>query len=705
MEEVLQDFFNSSFFDQDFWGSQSYRDIHETSVVIIQACIITFVAGAWIAILCYRSALKSQSAAFFWCGNFAIVFSLWNLFFLSSYAQRDIEIWNSSLSNEFALRAYLGLGALIPSFAHACIRRVYQSRYLVTNRIHVISFLTAIVAFFAHFSKQELTTLLVGVVSFSALATINWKIWRRYRRAQEARLKTKSLFLGVGMTTVLLFSLIGQLRAENWIRLPLPYLGNILTIIFIYFIYQMIGNPRLREVRELMLRGVRVFFLSVILSTIFILLVSWVGASDPELFLFNTFLGSFIILMILDPLRKQIDSFIMKRLIVDSAEFEKALQNLLRKVRRTRSSKDLFSTLNSGLGESARVYKSGVYVWDPTAMLFRATADSTLNTPQQLSAESGMVRYFTKRKAAVLKESAEDSESIRLLRELRAHLAFSIFQGEDLIAIWAIRTSLAGESAYTSFTNSEIDLLARVALEVSTILDQVNYFERMESQQRLAALGEMSAALAHEIRNPLGAIQGAAMLLESSPTLSHAEDRECILILKSELERLQQTVDQYLHFARKTETLVESDLRIVTQKAIRSADAKAQKTRTKVHFEPGEKAINILTDPLKLEQVLINLIQNACEAFCKNVRISILDQEQELEILVSDDGPGIPIDVLPNIFTPLFTTKKAGSGLGLPICKKIVDSLNGELRVQSQVGTGTTFSIRLKKNLEVKAAG
>jgi len=693
----------ADFFNWDFFGGQSYRDVHETSVVIIQACIITFVAGVWIAILCYRSALKSQSAAFFWCGNFAVVFSLWDLFFLSSYAQRDIELWNASLSNEFALRAYLGLGALLPSFAHACIRRVYQSRYLVTNRIHIISFLTAIIAFFAPYEKQEITTLVVGIISFLALATINWKIWRRYRRAQEARLKTKSLFLGVGMTTVLLFSAIGQLRAENWIRLPLPYLGGIFTIIFIYFIYQMIGNPRLREVRELMLRGVRVFFLSVILSTIFILLVAWVGSSDPELFLFNTFLGSFIILMILDPLRKQIDSFIMKRLIVDSAEFEKALQNLLRKVRRTRSSKDLFSTLNSGLGESARVYKSGVYLWDPAALLFRVTADSSLNTPQQLSNESGMVRYFTTRKAAVLKESAEDSESIKLLRELRAHLAFSIFQGDDLIAIWAIRTSLAGESAYTSFTNSEIDLLARVALEVSTILDQVNYFERMESQQRLAALGEMSAALAHEIRNPLGAIQGAAMLLESSPTLSHAEDRECISILKSELERLQQTVDQYLHFARKTETLVESDARIVTQKAIRSADAKAQKTRTKVVFEPGEKAITLLTDPLKLEQVLINLIQNACEAFCKNVRISVLDHEAGIEILVSDDGPGIPVDVLPNIFTPLFTTKKAGSGLGLPICKKIVDSLSGELRVQSQVGTGTTFSIRLKKNLEVKA--
>jgi len=693
----------ADFFNWDFFGGQSYRDVHETSVVIIQACIITFVAGVWIAILCYRSALKSQSAAFFWCGNFAVVFSLWDLFFLSSYAQRDIELWNASLSNEFAPRAYLGLGALLPSFAHACIRRVYQSRYLVTNRIHIISFLTAIIAFFAPYEKQEITTLVVGIISFLALATINWKIWRRYRRAQEARLKTKSLFLGVGMTTVLLFSAIGQLRAENWIRLPLPYLGGIFTIIFIYFIYQMIGNPRLREVRELMLRGVRVFFLSVILSTIFILLVAWVGSSDPELFLFNTFLGSFIILMILDPLRKQIDSFIMKRLIVDSAEFEKALQNLLRKVRRTRSSKDLFSTLNSGLGESARVYKSGVYLWDPAALLFRVTADSSLNTPQQLSNESGMVRYFTTRKAAVLKESAEDSESIKLLRELRAHLAFSIFQGDDLIAIWAIRTSLAGESAYTSFTNSEIDLLARVALEVSTILDQVNYFERMESQQRLAALGEMSAALAHEIRNPLGAIQGAAMLLESSPTLSHAEDRECISILKSELERLQQTVDQYLHFARKTETMVESDARIVTQKAIRSADAKAQKTRTKVVFEPGEKAITLLTDPLKLEQVLINLIQNACEAFCKNVRISVLDHEAGIEILVSDDGPGIPVDVLPNIFTPLFTTKKAGSGLGLPICKKIVDSLSGELRVQSQVGTGTTFSIRLKKSLEVKA--
>ncbi len=688
----------------DFLEPIDSRFSQESSVVVIQACIISFVAAAWIAILAYRSALKSRSSAFFWCGNFATAYSLWNLFFLSSYAQRDIEFWNASVSNEFALRAYLGIGALLPSFAHACIRRVYQSRYLVTNRIHVISILTALVAFFAPYPMQRVTTIVVGVISFLSFATINLKIWRRYKRAQEARLRTKSLFLGVGMSAVLIFSALGQLRAENWIQLPLPYLGSILTVIFIYFIYQMIGNPRLREVRELMLRGVRVFFLSLVLSIIFILMVSWVGGSDPELFLFNTFLGSFIILMILDPLRKQIDSFIMKRLIVDSFEFEKATQGLLKKIRRSRSSKDLFETLITGLSETTRVYKVGVYLWDPSALVYRATVNSTLNTPQQLTSESGMVRFFQRTKAQVLRESAEDSRAIQLLRELRAHIAMPIFQGDDLVAIWAMRTSLAGESAYTSFTNAEIDLLVKAASEVSSVLDQVNYFERMESQQRLAALGEMSAALAHEIRNPLGAIQGAAMLLETSPTLQAAEDRECLSILKSELERLQQTVDQYLHFARRTESMIESDIQLVIQKAIKAADIKARKTLTKVHFEVKPEGILLFTDPLKLEQVLINLIQNACEAFSKNIYIEIQQTETQIDIGVRDDGPGIPADVLPSIFTPLFTTKKAGSGLGLPICKKIVDSLGGELRVQSQVGIGTTFSIKLRRTQETKAS-
>jgi signal transduction histidine kinase len=459
----------------------------------------------------------------------------------------------------------------------------------------------------------------------------------------------------------------------------------------------MIGNPRLREVRELMLRGVRVFTLSIVLSTIFILLVAWVGGSDPELFLFNTFLGSFIILMVLDPIRNQIDAFIMKRLIVDSAEFEKAVQNLLRKIRRTRSSKDLFEVLVTGLEETSRVYKIGVYLWDPQALVFRASSESTLNNPTQLSPDSGIVRYFQRTKSNALRESAEDSKAIQLLRELRAHIVLPIFQAEDLVAVWAIRTSLAGESAYTSFTNSEIDLLVRAASEVSTILDQVKYFERMESQQRLAALGEMSAALAHEIRNPLGALQGASMLLETSPTLAAEEDRECVRILKTELERLQQTVDQYLHFARRTETLVESEIQLIIQKAIKASEAKALKTRTQIQFEKQSHPLLLWTDPLKLEQVLINLIQNACEAFSKNVKIQIQSSDEEYEIQVLDDGPGIASDVLPSIFTPLFTTKKAGSGLGLPICKKIVDSLGGILGVQSQVGVGSTFSIRLNR--------
>lgn len=677
----------------------NYRTTHEVSLVIIQACLISFAAGLWISVLSYRSALKSQSAAFFWCGNFATAFALWNLFFLSSYAQRDLEFWNATVTNEFALRAYLMIGALIPSFAHACLRRVYQSRYLVTNRLHFASFLNFLIAAFSSYETRDLATLLVGLMAFSSLVIMNWKIWRRYRRAKEPRLKTKSLFLGVGLTTCLLFSLIGQLRAETWIPLPLPYIGNILTVIFIFFIYQMIANPRLREVRELMLRGVRVFFLSVILSSIFLILISWVGTSDPELFIFNTFLGSFIILMILDPIRKQIDAYILRRLIVDTFEFEKILQALLRKIRRTRSTKDLFEALVSGLGESTRVYKAGVYLLDPSTQTYRATSNSTLNTPAQLGGQSALVQYFNDRKVSVLRESAEDSQAIKILREVRAHIAFSIFQGDDLLAIWVLRTSLTGESAFTSFTNTEIELLSRAALEVSVIVDQINYFERLESQQRLAALGEMSAALAHEIRNPLGAIQGATMLLESSPTLAAAEDKECVGILKTEIERLQLTVDQYLHFARRTESMVEADLNVLVQKALKSAEAKAQKTQTKLHFAPKEGGLLLKTDPLKLEQVLINLVQNACEAFAKNVRIECEAEEVEVRIRVADDGPGIPAHILPNIFTPLFTTKRAGSGLGLPICKKIVDSLGGDLRVESQPGTGTTFMIRLKKEM------
>lgn len=688
----------------DFLDPTYYLTSSETSTVVIQACIVAFIIGLWVALLSYRSALKTQSATFFWSGNMSLIYALWNIFFLSSYAQRDLDILNTTFSTDFTHRAYLVLACMLPGAVHACFRRIYKLRNLVSNRMNALALLLAIFAIFADSTGQIfLLTLGIGIFSFGSLAWINWKIWKIYKRSIDLRLKTRSLFLGLGLSLSIGFSILGQLRAESVLPLPVPYLGNIITVIFSFFVYQIIRTPRLREIRELMLRGIRVILLTFVLSAIFVSLLVWVGENDPELFVFNTFLASFIILTVLEPIRNQLDRYILRKFILDRYELEKIVQSILRRLRRVKNTRQLTSTLLMGIQESTRIYQTGFYLWNFSTQKYQLASKSNLSVPQLLQADHPLIQYFHETKAELAQDPSDDQRAQKLIRTLKSHLAFPIYQKDEILGLWLIRISLSDKNPYISFSNYELNLLFRLLQEVGTTLEQLRFFERQDQQQRLAALGEMSAALAHEIRNPLGAIQGAASLLKTSPSLKAEEDKECVQVLSDELERLQSTVDQYLHFARRSEKPSPIDISELIQAAVNASKTKAERTKTAIHFESRpELKLQIETDRRKLEQVLINLVENACEAFSKNVwiRASKFNEggQEVVQIRVQDDGPGIPPNALPNIFTPLFTTKRAGSGLGLPICKKIIDSLGGLLKVESRLQKGSTFIVEFRRD-------
>lgn len=684
-----------------FLTLEYYQQLQETSVVVIQACLVSFLAGLWIAGFALRDASKRSSASLLWCGLFALLFAVWNLFFLSSYAQRDLEIWNTSLSANLTYRLYLAIGMLFPSIVHALLKRIYELRYFLPNTLHFWTILFAVLILFVPLPVEVgFVTLFYGVISFGFLLWINFKVWRLYWKTGDLYQRTRGLFLGLGLSVCIFFSLLGQLRAEALSPIPLPYLGSTLTVVFLYFVWQMLLNPQLRAIRELMLGGIRVILLTVVLGIIFLSLLVWVGENDPELFLFNTFLAAFIILNVLEPIRDKLDSFIMRKFIVDRNELERVIYETRKKVRSARSTKSMGAIVCNGLRKSDRVYRCALYLWDPTSSQFRVTGKNNMGGTASLAADHPLTQYFKDRPSAFVLSSQDGPELKAELKDLRAHLAFPLYFDQELMGFLVIRTALSSLNPYTSFSNAEIRLFISLIQDVTTVLSQLKHFEIADQQQRFAALGEMSAALAHEIRNPLGAIQGATQLLASSPTLENSEDRECVRILSSEIERLQSTVDQYLRFARRSETRVEVRMQTLIEKSIHAVSPKAKKTGTEIVWEASSPDIYCATDPLKLEQVLINLMTNACEAFSKHLRVDLEElstRPEYFRISLTDDGPGIPASILPNIFTPLFTTKSAGSGLGLPICKKIIDSLGGKIQVESRVGEGTRFMIELKK--------
>ncbi len=209
--------------------------------------------------------------------------------------------------------------------------------------------------------------------------------------------------------------------------------------------------------------------------------------------------------------------------------------------------------------------------------------------------------------------------------------------------------------------------------------------------ERLAALGQLSAGLAHELRNPLSSIKGSANLLERSVTQDNATVKELAEIISTEVDRTNSLVTRFLDFARPLEPRREpADVREVIDRAVHRAGVP-------VIREYPSTLPTLSIDPELMEQVFLNLITNAAQASAPESPVTVRAKEAdgEVEISVIDRGCGIPPDKIETIFNPFVTTKRDGVGLGLAIVSKIVDGHNGRMTVESEPGRGSTFRVFL----------
>lgn len=221
--------------------------------------------------------------------------------------------------------------------------------------------------------------------------------------------------------------------------------------------------------------------------------------------------------------------------------------------------------------------------------------------------------------------------------------------------------------------------------------------ERWKHAERLSAIGQLSAGLAHEIRTPLAAIEGAAELLRSVP----ADDdlrTEMTEILRKESKRLNRLLTDLLQFARPRRP--EFRLAMISQvveSVVRLLDTQARKAGVVFAFrcEPGVPEVEC--DPEQLRQVLLNLCINALQAAKGGgaVEIAAAARGASAIITVADNGPGMPPEVAGRIFEPFFTTKPDGTGLGLAVARTIVEGHGGRISLEPNVPSGVRFHIEL----------
>jgi len=251
------------------------------------------------------------------------------------------------------------------------------------------------------------------------------------------------------------------------------------------------------------------------------------------------------------------------------------------------------------------------------------------------------------------------------------------------------------------------DVGATLFFKDLTRVEQLEERERL--RDRLAALGEMAAAIAHEVKNPLAGIEVMAGILKRQ--LPESEDAQNILadIIK-EAKMANVIVQEVLAFVRPIRLELENvSVSDVIGDAIAMAESHDTRGGAKVAIDVPESLRPIQGDPHQLRQIFTNLLINAFEAMNGAGEVSItaiaVDGDEEagpdhgtgptILVTVSDNGPGIPVDVMDKIFSPFFTTKPQGSGLGLAIVRKIVDAHDGRIDVNERAGGGTVFRVTL----------
>jgi signal transduction histidine kinase len=216
----------------------------------------------------------------------------------------------------------------------------------------------------------------------------------------------------------------------------------------------------------------------------------------------------------------------------------------------------------------------------------------------------------------------------------------------------------------------------------------------------LARLGELLAGFAHEVRNPLSTIGlNLQLIREDFAAADSPQDRRThkrLSVVEAEVKRLQQMVEEFLRFARMPDVQpVATDLNAVLQGVIDISEAELRERGVSLRFFPDAGLGLVPLDPAQVRAAVVNLVRNAAQACAAGDEVILSSRRDGSRVLVQviDTGAGMSADVRARIFEPYFSTKETGTGLGLPMVRRVLEAHGGRVEVSSEVGKGTQFTL------------
>ena len=268
------------------------------------------------------------------------------------------------------------------------------------------------------------------------------------------------------------------------------------------------------------------------------------------------------------------------------------------------------------------------------------------------------------------------------LRDGRCLISYSTVHGED--------------GRYLGLVFLSLDISERVALEQ----EQKQLRDQLFQQEKMVLIGQIAASVAHELNTPLATILLRAQLIEQQA--EEDSDLSDLKVLEGEARRCRRIIDSLLGFSRRSEGVISrTDLNSLIQESLSLVENDLALKGIKLETDYAENGTTVCVDSNQIQQVLLNLVANAADAMPDGGHLRIATRlesdRSSVEIQVTDSGCGMGEGVLNRVFDPFFTTKERGkgTGLGLAICQRIAEEYEGEIKIQSQPGQGTTVFVRL----------
>ena len=342
-------------------------------------------------------------------------------------------------------------------------------------------------------------------------------------------------------------------------------------------------------------------------------------------------------------------------------------------------------------------------------------APSTMTKHWEISLKGELYRLFLSGKETLFLEEIQalikdDDPEMQILKELDCKLCVPLISRDELVGIM----SLGSKKSNLRFADSDLEFIFVLADHLTVAVENAILYENQKSinaelrktqrqliqSEKLAALGQLSASLAHEINNPLGIIKNYLLIL-SEDIRENDPNQNNLKMIKEEVDRIARIVRSLLDFSRPgKEEMTLVDLSSILKQTVFLIDKELSSKKIKIKQELSENLSPVMGDEDQIKQVFLNLLVNSRDFMCDGGEIVLSARDTDSGVIVefSDTGPGIPEENLSRIFEPFFTTKQEGrgTGLGLWICYGIMQRHGGTIQAKRKK-EGISFILTFPK--------